>query len=157
MHTPARWLPHGYTNWDDLLTAVVERGLRDQNAPSDLSTWKYGPTHPVDIEHPIYSQSQLLRYLIGIPTGTGVQPQSGDSSTIKQVGRTFGPSERFTADLSDVDRSTLNLVLGESGNPISPWFLDQWPAWYHGNTFPAPFSVPATNAATKHILTLNPR
>jgi penicillin amidase len=35
--------------------------------------------------------------------------------------------------------------------------MDQWPAWYHGNTFPMPFSVAATNAATRHILTLNPR
>jgi penicillin amidase len=156
MHTPAHWLPSGYTNWDDLLTAVVDRGLRDQKAPSDLSHWKYGSAHPVEIEHPIYSKSPLLGYLIGMRTGTGVQPQSGDGSTVKQVGRTFGPSERFTADLSDLDRSTLNIVLGESGNPTSPFFLDQWPAWYNGNTFPMPFSTAATNAATKHILTLTP-
>ncbi|MBS1798571.1 MAG: penicillin acylase family protein [Acidobacteria bacterium] len=156
MHTPARWLPSGYANWDDLLTAVVDRGLRDREAPSDLSRWKYGHTHPVDIEHPIYSQSRLLRYLIGLRIGTGVQPQSGDDSTVKQVGRTFGPSERFTANLADLDNSTLNVVLGESGNPASPFFLDQWPAWYNGNTFPMPFSTAATNAATKHILTLTP-
>ncbi|MDE1176210.1 MAG: penicillin acylase family protein [Edaphobacter sp.] len=157
MHTPPRWLPRGYANWDELLTSVVDRGLRDQKAPFDLSRWKYGPAHPVDIEHPVYSQSRILRYLIGMRTGTGVQPQSGDNSTIKQVGRTFGPSERFTADLSSLDDSTLNIVLGQSGNPSSPWFLDQWPAWYHGATFPMPFSVGATNAATRHILTLNPQ
>jgi penicillin amidase len=157
MHTPARWLPPGYSSWDELLTAVVDRGLRDQKAPADLGSWKYGPAHPVEIEHPIYSKSPLLRYLIGLRTGTGAQPQSGDGSTVKQVGRTFGPSERFTADLSDLDRSTLNIVLGESGNPASPFFLDQWPAWYNGNTFPMPFTTAATNAATKHILTLTPR
>jgi penicillin amidase len=155
MHTPARWLPAGYANWDELLTAVVDRGLREQHAPSDLSKWKYGPAHPVDIEHPIYSKSRILAYLIGLPTGTGVKPQSGDGSTVKQVGRTFGPSERFTADLSDLDHSTLNLVLGESGNPASVWFLDQWAAWYDGTTLPMPFSTAATNAATKHTLTLN--
>jgi penicillin amidase len=157
MHTPARWLPTGYANWDELLTAVVDRGLHEQRAPSDLSKWKYGPAHPVDIEHPIYSKSPILAYLIGLPTGTGVKPQSGDGSTVKEVGRTFGPSERFTADLSDLDHSTLNIVLGQSGNPASPWFLDQWPAWYNGTTLPMPFSTAATNAATKHTLTLNPR
>ncbi len=157
MHTPARWLPTAYANWDELLTAVVDRGLSDQHAPSDLSKWKYGPAHPVDIEHPIYSKSPILAYLIGLPTGTGAQPQSGDGSTVKQVGRTFGPSERFTADLSDLDHSTLNIVLGESGNPASPWFLDQWPAWYNGTTLPMPFSTAATNATTKHTLTINPR
>ena len=113
--------------------------------------------HPVDIEHPIYAESRLLRYLVGVPTGTGARPQSGDNSTIKQVGRTFGPSERFTASLANLDDSTLNIVLGESGNPVSPWFLDQWPAWYNGTTYPMPFSVAASNAATRHILTLQPR
>lgn len=157
MHTPARWLPRGYASWDDLLTAVVDRGLRDQKAPFDLSRWKYGPAHPVEIEHPIFGRSPILRRLIGMRVGTGVTPQSGDNSTIKQVGRTFGPSERFTADLANLDDSTLNLVLGQSGNPASPFFLDQWPAWYNGTTFPMPFSVGATNASTRHILTLNPR
>jgi penicillin amidase len=82
---------------------------------------------------------------------------SGDTSTIKQVGRTFGPSERFTADLSDLDRSTFNLVLGESGNIASPWFMDQWPAWYNGTTFPMPFTTAAVNATTRHTLTLQPQ
>jgi penicillin amidase len=91
---------------------------------------------------------------MGVPIGTGIQPQSGDDVTVKQVGRTFGPSERFTADLADLDHSTLNLVLGESSNPLRPWFMDQWPAWYHGTTFPLPFSNAAVDAATTHTLTL---
>ena len=157
MHTPERWLPPGFANWDQLLTAAVSRGLTNAHAPGDLSVWHHGPTYPVEIEHPIYSHSRILRALISLPIGTGIKPQSGDTSTIKQVGRTFGPSERFTADLSDLDRSTLNLVLGQSGNPASPWFLDQWPAWYNGTTFLLPFSTAAINAATTHTLTLTPQ
>jgi penicillin amidase len=157
MHTPARWLPPGFTNWDELLTAAVSRGLTDAHAPSDLSHWRHGDVYPVDIEHPIYSRSAILRWLIHLPIGTGVRPQSGDTNTVKQVGRNFGPSERLTVDLADLDHTTLNIVLGESGNPASPWFLDQWPAWYNGTTFPMPFSTAATNAATTHTLTLTPQ
>jgi penicillin amidase len=51
----------------------------------------------------------------------------------------------------------LNVVLGQSPNPESPWFMDQWPAWYRGTTLPMPFSQPATAAATAHTLTLVPR
>jgi penicillin amidase len=156
MHTPDRWLPPRFANWDELLTAAVSRGLTNAHAPGDLTHWRHGATYPIEIEHPIYSHSRILRALIGLPIGTGIKPQSGDTSTIKQVGRTFGPSERFTVDLSDLDRSTLNLVLGESGNPASPWFLDQWPAWYNGTTFLMPFSTAAINAATTHTLTLTP-
>ncbi len=157
MHTPSRWLPKDFATWDDLLTAAVSDSLRIANAPADLSAWRYGQFHPVEIEHPVYGQSAILKRLIGVPTGTGIQPQSGDDVTVKQVGRTFGPSERFTADLANFDQSTLNLVLGQSANPLSPWFMDQWPAWYKGTTFPLPFTHTAVDAATAHTLTLNPQ
>ena len=93
---------------------------RSATPPPTSPNGRYGQFHPVDIEHPIYGQSAHPPRLIGIPTGTGLQPQSGDDTTVKQVGRTFGPSERFTADLANLDHSTLNLVLGQSGNPVSP-------------------------------------
>jgi penicillin amidase len=156
MHTPARWLPKNYATWDDLLATAVSDSLSIAHAPSDLSQWRYGQFHPIEINHAIYSQSALLQRLIGVPIGTGTQPQSGDDVTVKQVGHAFGPSERFTADLANLDHSTLNLVLGESSNPVSPWFMDQWPAWYHGATFPLPFTHAAVDAATTHTLTLNP-
>ncbi len=157
MHTPARWLPKGYSNWDDFLADVVGEALKRSKAPGDLVKWKYGANHQLDIEHPIFEQSGVLRRLLGRPTGTGEEPQSGDGTTVKQVGHTFGPSERYTADLGDLDHSTLNIVLGQSGNAASPWFLDQFPAWYRGATYPMPFSSAATASATAHTLTLMPR
>jgi penicillin amidase len=156
MHSPARWLPVKYPDWNALLTAAVEKGMVDGKAPSDLTKWKFGAAHPVDIEHPVFSQSPLLATVLGIRTGTGVEPQSGDDSTVKQVRRRFGPSERLTVDFSDLDRSTLNVVLGESANPDSAWFLDQWQAWYRGTTFAMPFSEAAVSDATKHTVTLVP-
>jgi len=156
MHTPARWLPARYANWDEFLTAAVIQSLIEAHAPFDLRKWQYGKSHPVDIEHPMFAQSPMLQRLIGVPTGTGAHPQSGDTTTVKQVGRTFGPSERFTADLSNLDNSTLNVVLGQSGNPASPWFMDQWTAWYNGTTFTLPFTKASTDAATTHTLTLTP-
>jgi penicillin amidase len=92
-----------------------------------------------------------------VPTGTGPQAQSGDQTTVKQVGRAFGPSDRFTADLSDPDHATLNLVLGQSGNPASPWYMDQFQDWLHGRTYSLPFTPAATQPAVAHTLTLNPR
>lgn len=155
-HTPSRWLSPPFTDWNDLLAAAVLRGLDATHAPSDLTRFTYGSIHKVDIEHPLFAQYGILRNLLGRPTGTGLQPQSGDGSTIKQVGLSFGPSERFTANLADPDLSTLNLVLGESGNPDSPYFLDQFPAWLHGSTYSFPFTDPAVTLTITHTLTLNP-
>jgi penicillin amidase len=156
-NTPARWLPAGYANWNDFLAAVVERGLHEAHAPRDLSTWQQGKASPLDIQHPIFSSSQLLESLIGVPTGTGLQSQSGDGTTVKQVGSAFGPSELFTTDLGNLDQTTLNLVLGQSGNPASPWFMDQFDAWLHGRTYPLPFTPAAAKPTIAHTLTLTPR
>ena len=154
---PARWLPSTYANWNDFLAAIVQRGLRDAHAPKDLSTWQQGTAFPLDIEHPLFSRSALLQLLTTLPTGTGPQPQSGDQTTVKQVGHAFGPSERFTADLSDPDHTTLNLVLGQSGDPASPWYMDQFQDWLHGRTYSLPFTTAATQPTIAHTLTLNPR
>ena len=156
MHTPPRWLPREYPTWNDFLTAAVAHALELAHAPADLGRWRYGSIHTLDFEHPIFDESPALTYLFGLPTGTGVQPLSGDHQTIKQVAHTFGPSERFTADLADPTHSTLNIVAGQSGNPMSPWFLDQFPAWYRGTTFILPFGDQAVSAAAKHTLTLTP-
>lgn len=152
---PARWLPQAYKTWNDFLAAVTQRGLRNTHAPADLRTWSMGKAFPLDIEHPVFSQSALFRLLIPAPTGTGLQAQSGDLTTIKQVGHSFGPTERFTADMSDPNHTTLNIVLGQSGNPVSPWFIDQFQDWLHGRTYEMPFSAGAVQAS--HTLTLLPR
>ena len=152
MRAKTDWLPPAYKNWDALLTDAVRKGMEQAKAPAELAQWSYGSWHVVDIEHP------LAKFLpmIGQMAGTGEQPQSGDTTTVKQVGRDFGPSQRFTMDWSNIDGSTENIVLGESGNPLSPYFRDQWNDWYGGTTFAFPFTSSAVAAQTQHTLRLRP-
>jgi penicillin amidase len=152
MHGSADWLPPAYKNWDALLTEAVRKGMENGKAPSDVAKWTYGSWHVVDIEHPLAS---FLPFISRI-AGTGPQPLSGDTTTVKQVGRDFGPSQRFTLDWSDVDGSTQNIVLGESGDPYSPYFRDQWNDWYGGSTFAFAFTPQAVAAQTRHTLRLLP-
>jgi penicillin amidase len=156
MHTPARWLPSGFSNWNDFLTDTTARALSDAKAPGDLSKWRYGSIHTVGVYDTILGQSKPLELLYGRPIGTGERPLSGDRETIKQVAHTFGPSERLTVDLGNPDRTTLNTTMGQSGNPGSPWFLDQFPVWLKGTTLPFAFSDAAIHAGPTHTLTLTP-
>ena len=152
MHAKPEWLPPGYKNWDALLTAAVRKGMDDGKAPGNVADWRYGNWHVVDIEHPL---AAFLPFVSRI-AGAGPRPQSGDTTTVKQVGRTFGPSQRFTMDWNNIDGSTENIALGESGDPYSPYFRDQWNDWYGGTTFALPFSQAAVAAQTKHTLRLLP-
>jgi penicillin amidase len=152
MHGSPDWLPEGYKNWDALLTEAVRKGMETGKAPGDVKQWSYGSWHVIDLEHPL---ARLLPWISRV-AGTRPQPLSGDTTTVKQVNRAFGPSQRFTMDWSDVDGSTENIVLGESGNPFSPYFRDQWSDWYGGTTFALPFTQAAVTAQARHTLLLEP-
>ncbi len=149
---PDRWLPTTFGNWNDFLASALARGLSDHSAPHDLSRWSYGSMHTVDIEHPVFGLSPLLSRLIGARTGTSAQPVAGDGTTIQATGHAFGPSERFTADLADGAATTGNIPTGQSGNPASPYFLSQFPAWLHGSTF----ALPLGGSPAQHTLRLLP-
>jgi penicillin amidase len=152
MHANPAWLPPAYKNWDALLTAAVRNGIDDGKAPGDLAQWTYGSWHVIDIEHPL---AQFLPIVSRI-AGTGPQPLSGDVTTVKQAEGVHGPSQRFTIDWSNIDGATENITLGESGNPYSAYFRDQWSDWYAGTTFALPFTQGAVAAQTRHTLRLLP-
>jgi penicillin amidase len=149
---PPRWLPQSYSSYDQLLTAAVEATVSEPQAPKELRSWRYGDQYPLEFNHPIFGRIPVL----GRWTGPGLKPQSGGGTTVKQVGRSFGPSQRMTVDLASLDASTLNLVTGESGQLGSSYYMDHFPAWYEGWTFALPFSASAVEKARAHTLVLEP-
>jgi penicillin amidase len=152
LHRPKRWLPERYPNYDELLTAAVDAAVNGPAAPKDLASWRWGAFNAVAIQHPILGRIPVIRHW----SGPGVQEQSGSGYSVKAVTRQHGPSERFTANLSDLDQSTLNIVTGQGGNFLSPYYMDQWKAWYEGTTFTLPFSAKAVEAGKAHRLVLEP-
>lgn len=150
-HHPERWLPAGYSDFSGVLVAALENAVKD--APSELKSWKWGPEDSVTIQNPVLGKIPIVRKW----TGPGEQPQWGSGYTVKAAGRDYGPSERFTADLSNLDLTTLNLVTGNAGNFLSPYYMDQWKAWYTGYTFVLPFSTAAVEKSAAHRVMLQPR
>ena len=137
-----RWLPPQYGSYEETLCAAIEKTVGDSHAPGNLAAWRYGDDFPVEVEHPIYGKVPLLKRW----AGSEQRPQSGSGDTVKQVGRGFGPSERLTVDFANFDSTTLNIVNGQSGNLFSPYFNDQWKAWYMGTTF----ALAYTSEAVEH-------
>jgi penicillin amidase len=150
---PQRWLPSGYANWNDALTGALGDALQERKAPEDLATWKYGDVFPVHIQHMLFGNIPGMDSM----SSPGLLPQSGDGDTVKQVGLQFGPSERYTANLADLDASTLNIVVGQSGNVGADQYMDQWSAWYNGTTFTLAFTPESVQKVRKNELKLVPR
>ncbi len=151
-HQPKRWLPGNFANYDQLLVAAVEAAVQLPESPGNLESWKWGRVNPVEIQHPVLSHLPLPTNW----TGPGVQPQSGSGYAVKAVTRSHGPSERMTADLANLDASTLNIVTGQSGNFMSPYYMDQWKAWHEGFTYSLAYSTQAVERERAHQLVLLP-
>ncbi len=152
LHRPKRWLPEKYSNYDELLTAAVDAAVNSPEAPKDLASWHWGAFNAIEIQHPVLGEIPFIRRW----SGPGRHEQSGSGYTVKAVTAKHGPSERFTANMADLDQSTLNIVTGQGGNFLSPYYMDQWKAWYEGTTFTLPFSAKAIEASKQHRLVLEP-
>ena len=151
-HEPPRWLPEGYSNYDELLTAAVEAAVSNASATRALALWKWGRVNRIDIQHPFWSHFPVLKRA----AGPGSLPLSGDDQTIQQEAPPLGPSERLTVDFVNLDATTLNIVNGQSGDIFDDHYNDQWDAYYHGRTFTLPFSEDAVQRAAAHHLKLEP-
>jgi penicillin G amidase len=158
LQQPPRWLPANYTSYDELLAAAVEAVVASPEAPKSLSSWTWGKARPFRLEHPVLGKIPLL----GRWAAPGSYPAAGDGYTVKQMGHgesylfQQAPSERMTVDFSNLDASTMNIVTGQSGQILSPHYLDQWKAWLEGRSFPFPFSDGAVEQARQHELRLEP-
>jgi len=129
------------------LTDAVEEGKRMQGA--NLSRWRYGAYLRIEIDHPVIHAALSRIPVIGRHLDffeIGPAPMSGSVTTIKQTTRVLSPSMRMTADLADWDRSLLNIQTGQSGQPLSSHYKDQWSAYYDARSYPMQYlTVKATS------------
>ena len=102
---------------------------------SKLAHWDYGQYNRLTVENPVLGKLPLIGSYFDI----GPVPMSGSSTTVKQTTRRLGPSLRMVVDLSNLDRSVINITTGESGEVLSRHYMDQWNAYYAGQSFPMEF------------------
>ena len=128
------------------LTAAVAAGEKLHG--SKVSRWDYGQFNQLTLRQPVLDQLPLIgKYL-----DAGPSPMSGSSTTIKQTTQRLGPSMRMVVDLADLDHSLANITVGESGNPLSGHYKDQWNAYWSGKSLPMEFH----NVEAKKVLTIAP-
>jgi penicillin amidase len=151
---PAKWLPSTYKTYDALLVAAADRAVAkltdDSNSPR-IEDWPWKRFNSLEMLHPI-GREGLLKKLLSISN----KPQSGTSYSVRAATKTHGPAMRFVANTSNWDESILLLPAGQSGQPGSSHYSDQFSYWYEGKPIFAPFTDAAEAKTRKHSLTLTP-
>lgn len=151
---PAKWLPAAYTNYDELLAAAADRAVKklaEQSKSERVKDWAWEEFNSLDMFHPIGHEGVLKTFL-----SITDKPQSGTLYSVRAAMKTHGPAMRFVANPANWDESILLVPAGQSGQPGSRHYSDQFSYWYEGKPIFAPFSDAAEARATKHTLTLKP-
>jgi penicillin amidase len=151
---PAKWLPVGYKTYDELLTAAADRAvarLAEMSNKSRVGDWAWKQFDALDMVHPL-GRTGLLRGLLSITD----KPQSGTAYSPRAATQHHGPAMRFVANLGNWDESIMLIPGGQSGQPGSTHYTDQFPYWYEGRPIYQPFSDAGEASLRKHTLTLKP-
>jgi penicillin G amidase len=151
---PVRWLPAQFKNYDELLSAAADGAVKDleeETKTSDPEDWTWKRSNYLDMLHPI-GRDGILKKLLSLAG----EPQSGTLFSPRAASRHHGPSERFVANLGDWDQSILLLPAGQSGQPGSEHYSDQFSYWLDGKAIYEPFGDEAEAKVKKHLLKLQP-
>jgi penicillin amidase len=151
---PAKWLATAYKNYDELLAAAADDAvtkLAEQSKSQRVEDWAWKCFNSLDMFHPIGHDGLLKRFL-----SITDKPQSGTQYSVRTAMKTHGPAMRFVGNPKNWDESIMLITAGQSGQPASSHYSDQFPYWYEGKPIFAPFTDAAEAQTRKHTLTLKP-
>lgn len=145
---PAAWLPPGRADWHAVelhaIDAVIAK-LTKSGQPLAAATW--GARNTARIAHPFASILTFLKPWLSAPA----DPLPGDQDMPRVASPTGGQSERLSVSPGREERGIFNMPGGQSGHPLSPYFLAGHAAWVKGEP------TPLLPGPAEHTLTFVPR
>src|SRR6185369_4742555 len=138
------WLPKKYVNYLDFYNscdASVRQSLSDpKRFGPDPSKWVWGAVFQSRYFHPLSAAPLIGGQFTVRPVGiacSGQTPNVGSSVSM-----------RLIATPGNWDATRHVIPLGESGDPASPHFKDQFQAWLRGEVPIFPFSKSAIEVSS---------
>lgn len=144
---PRGWLPAGHASWRALQLAAIDRlivQLTADGVPLAAATW--GQRNTAAINHPITMALPLLKRFLAAPA----DQLPGDANMPRVAGSKFGQSERMTVSPGREEEGVFNMPGGQSGHPLSPYFLRGHADWVAGR------SIPLLPGVAEHSLRFEP-
>ena len=144
---PAHLLPTGYASWRDFELAVVDAMLLGLTANGDdLRSQRWGQKNRAAIQHPLSRFVPVLGQYLNAP----FEPLPGDANMPRVQAPNFGASERMIVSPGHENRGVFHMPGGQSGHPLSPFYLAGHDAWAKGK------ATPFLPGEGQHLLVLHP-
>ncbi|WP_370660962.1 penicillin acylase family protein [Massilia cavernae] len=144
---PAGWLPSAHRSWRDMQLAAVDKAVADlTEGGKRLADASWGERNKAAIVHPIGNALPVLKRWLSAPADM----LPGDSNMPRVAGAKFGQSQRMTVSPGREEQGVFNMPGGQSGHPLSPFFLNGHEDWVKGK------ATPFLPGAVRHTLVLVP-
>ena len=144
---PAGWVPSGYRSWREVQLAAIDGVIDDLTKDgTQLSSATWGARNTATIVHPIGNAVPFLKRWLSAPADM----LPGDANMPRVAGAKFGQSQRMTVSPGREEEGVFNMPGGQSGHPLSPFFLNGHDDWVAGK------ATPFLPGAAKHTLVLAP-
>lgn len=148
-----RWLPKGFADYSSFLKgcdAEARKSLADPNRlGADEADWVWGNLFKSKFPHPLAAAPliglQFATPIVGID-GSGQTPNVGSNVSMRHI-----------ASPGNWDQTRHVIPLGQSGNPQSPFYKDQFEAWRTGTPAIFPFTKAAVEKAAKETILMTPQ
>lgn len=146
----AQWLPKNYKNYAELLKACDTEAKTNLAKPNrlgaDESKWIWGNIFIANFMHPLATAPLIggqFQARFNNVDGSGQTPNVGSFVSMRHI-----------SSAGNWDETHFVIPLGQSGNPQSPHWKDQFEAWRTGTIMKFPFTENAVKNSTKEVLTL---
>ena len=157
---PDGWFAEG---WRDRMRTVMAASVErlTANYGPDTDDWAWGKVRQLTLMHPLGARKPLDRAF-----NLGPIPFGGDANTVNPApvdprDPTGNPdfavaSLRMVVDVGDWEQARFVLPGGQSGNPLSPHYADQFALWMTGDALPIAWSPTMVERSTRSTLVLEP-
>jgi penicillin amidase len=148
---PARWLPSGFASYDALIAAadVEARAALSKRFGEDANEWVWGKVFQSRFTHPLAAAplvgAQWATPVVGLD-GSGQSPNVGSAVSMSLI-----------ASPGNWDATRHVIPLGQSGDPRSPHWKDQFEMWRTGAPAEFRFSEDAVKREAKSTTILLPK
>ncbi|WP_109476503.1 penicillin acylase family protein [Paraburkholderia sp. C35] len=126
------WVPDGYTDWRAFMLDRIDHTIAQLPANTPIDAARWGDRNRAAIEHPfariVPAWLPWARASLSAPH----DPLPGDMNMPRVQTPNFGASERMVVSPGREQSGVFEMPGGQSGHPLSPYFLAGHEAWVHG-------------------------
>ena len=144
----AETLPKKYHDWDDLMLTVLQqvaKQAKQKHIDTNLDKLTWGEMMTVNIEHPFAGLHPLAAKFLNMPA----TPQAGCPFCVRVANGDFGASMQLVVAPGYEDEMILVEPTGQSGNPLSPHYANQFNHWVSGQV---PAKTPTAARTTLKLI-----